>query len=195
MAKSKLIIMDLILVFIIVVLLSQLRPDLVMIFFYFLLYPYLLITKRKEMIFYLLISSLVALVWVLFANDQYNYNQKMIKISGLNAFTLFTSATGLFIVSMFYSHVKNYLKTKNKLINFLFFTLFYWLSILAGETIAYHIFHIHNLATVAYAGLPICDCIHAPAWMQISYFALGPIYFLFCVLLGLKNPHHPKNKY
>ena len=41
----------------------------------------------------------------------------------------------------------------------------------------YYLFNIHNIATSQFPGLPICNCIHAPTWMKIVYFSMGPVYY------------------
>ena len=60
----------------------------------------------------------------------------------------------------------------------------FWFGLLGIETISYHILEIRNLATANYKGLPICNCVHAPLWMQISYFIIGPLYFLVLNILN-----------
>ncbi len=50
--------------------------------------------------------------------------------------------------------------------------------LISVETIAYHLFGMQNLTAAAYPGIPICNCMHAQPWMQLSYFLLGPIYFI-----------------
>jgi hypothetical protein len=42
-------------------------------------------------------------------------------------------------------------------------------------------------ATFGYPGLPLCDCIHAPRWVQVTYLSMGPIYFGLAEWLGLNR--------
>ena len=129
---------------------------------------------------------------MLIANNQYGYNRNVMTIFGLSSFPLFAWACGLFAAYLIYSHWEHKFKFVNFIKKTLLFIAFYWPLLISIETIAYHVFNIKNLSAAAYAGLPICDCIHAPLWMQISYLALGPLYFIICELIGLENPHHVK---
>lgn len=192
--KKQLIFADKFLYLLVVILLGVFRPDFLMIGVYILLYPYLFLTARKTAFYHLYIASLVALVWMIIANGQYGYNREMLMIFGLNSYPLFAWAVGLFAAYIIYSHWEHKLKFAGPVKKMMLFVAFYWLLLLSVETIAYHLFNIRNLSTAIYAGLPICDCIHAPVWMQISYLALGPIYFAICELIGLENPHS-KQKY
>ncbi len=192
--ENQLIIADKALYIIIVLLLGVFRPDFLMIAVYFLLYPYLFLTARKKAVTHLLIASAVSLMWVLIANSQYGYNQKMLLIFGLNSYPLFTWAIGLFAAYLIYSHWEHLIKKHSLIKKMLLFTAFYWLLLISVEATAYHTFNIKNLATASYVGLPFCNCIHAPLWMQISYILLGPLYFGICELIGLENPHHKKRK-
>ena len=38
---------------------------------------------------------------------------------------------------------------------------------------------------LAIADLPLCDCIHAPPWVQVTYLSMGALYILLCEWLGL----------
>lgn len=188
--KKQLVILDKVVYLLVVILLGILRPDILMIGVYFMLYPYILLTARKTAFYHLCVSSLIALIWVFIAKNQYGYNKEMLIIFGLNSFPLFAWASGLFGVYLIYSYWEHKFKFVSPIKKIMLFVAFYWPILISVETIAYHIFNIKNLSTAVYTGLPICDCIHAPGWMQISYFSLGPIYFGICELIGLKNPYH-----
>ena len=163
-----------------------------MIWVYVLLYPYLILTARKSAFFHLHIASIIAILWMLLANNQYGYNIEMLKIFGINSYPLFAWALGLFGAYLLYSHWEHKLKNPSLIKKMLLFVAIYLPILISVETIAYHIFNIKNLSTAIYSGLPFCDCIHAPRWMQISYLSLGPIYFGICEFIGLENPHHIK---
>jgi hypothetical protein len=192
--KKKLLFADNAIYVLVVILLGVFRPDALMIGVYFLLWTYLFLTSRKSAFNHLFVSSIIALIWVLIANNQYGYNKEMLVVFGLNSFPLFAWASGLFAAYLIYSHWEHKFKFSSPIQKMMLFIAFYWPILISVETIAYHIFNIKNLSTAIYAGLPICDCIHAPIWMQISYLALGPLYFGICELIGLENPHHIKNK-
>jgi hypothetical protein len=154
------------------------RPDILAIIVYLSLYVYLILTKRKKDIAYLFISSVIAIIWTIFAKNNYGYDRDMIYIFGLSAFPLFAWSTGLAAIYLLYHDIDQiFMKNNGCLKRFLLFTVLYFFFIIVLETIAYHVFGIRNVATEIYPGLPICNCIHAPRWMQISYFLIGPIYF------------------
>lgn len=192
--RKQLIFIDLVIYLIVIILFGIIRPDILMISVYFMLWAYLFLTARQTAFYHLFVSSIIAIIWTLIANNQYGYNQKMLIIFGLNAFPLFSWALGLFTAYLIYSHLELNLKYPSWIKKMILFVAFYWPILILIETIVYHIFNIKNLSTSMYTGLPICDCIHAPVWMQIGYLALGPIYFLICELVGLDNPHLLRKK-
>jgi len=168
--------------------------DYLMIGIYFLIYPYLFLTARKNAFYHLYVSSIIALIWVVIANRHYQYGALSLTIFGLNAYPLFAWASGLFAVYILYSHWEHKIKSNSFIKKLGFFVVIYWVLLIFVETIAYHVFNVIDIVNLAYAGLPFCDCIHAPHWMQFAYFLMGPIYFTICELLGLENPHHIKKK-
>lgn len=190
--KKQLIIADELISVIVIILLGFLRPDALVIGVYLLLWPYLILTARKSAFYHLLVSSIISIIWMSIANSQYGYKIKIVTVFGMSSFPLFSWALSLFATYMIYSHWEHKFKFSNPVKRMLFFIAFYWPILIGVETIAYHIFDIKNLTTAIYTGLPICNCIHAPLWMQISYLTLGPLYFIICELIGLENPHHIK---
>jgi len=159
------------------------RPDILIIVLYLSFYLYLFLTKRKGDIVFLLISTLLAFVWLLVANNQYGYNQQMISIYGINSYPLFAWAGGLAALYIVFNDIKRLMFHDNHGYKiFILFSLLYVFFIISSETIAYHVFNIRNNATAMYSGLPLCDCIHAPHWMQISYLLIGPLYYILCRL-------------
>ena len=191
--RKQIVTADIVISLVIFSLLAVFRPDLLLIVSYILICIYLFLTARKLAFYHLFVSSLIAIIWVLLARNYYGYNQEMLVIFGINLFPLFSWAIGLFGVYMIQSYWECKLKEKNYIGRILLFLAFYWPLLILGETIAYYAFGIKDIATSMYPGLPLCNCLHAPIWMQISYFAIGPIYFLICNLLGLENPHKIKS--
>ncbi len=185
---------DKIITLLIFFLLAIFRPDLVMIGAYILLFPYLYLTSRKRLIYHLFVSSGVALIWMIFAHNQYGYNKEMLTIFGITIYPLFAWATGLFLTYILYSHLEHKINSKSYAKKMLLFIAIYWPLLISIETIAYHVFNIQNASAAIYNGIPFFNCIHAPIWMQISYFALGLIYFGICELIGLENPHNINEK-
>ena len=142
---------------------------------------------KKNLFYHFLVAFLVASIWLLFANKECEYNHDFLAINGFNWFTWLAWGLGLFFVYILYLLVVNKIKPKNFIQKFLIFLIIYWPFLILAETVGYYTFNIHNIAAANYPGLPICHCMHAPLWMQIGYFSLGPIYFLICYLLKLEN--------
>ncbi|MBL7054392.1 hypothetical protein ISS05_01390 [Candidatus Woesearchaeota archaeon] len=187
--KKKLLYIDIILSVVVVISLGVFKPDLVVIAAFFLIIPYLLLTQRKALLYHLIVAFFIALLWMLIAKNEYSYNSGFITIAGFSLYPLFSWTLGLFGLYFIYSHYEHKLKKQKFIQKLGLFILFYWPLLIIAESVAYHIFNIKNIAAAAYSGLPFCDCIHAPLWMQISYFSLGIIFFLACYKLGLENPH------
>ena len=125
-------------------------------------------------------ASVLSVFWVYVANNQYGYDSEMLSVFGLNTYPLFAWAIGLFVFVNVYFFLENVLEFRGMVRRILLFVGVYWSLLILGETVWYHVFGVHNVATAMYSGLPICDCIHAPLWMQVSYFAIGPVYFVVC---------------
>lgn len=147
---------------------------------YLVAFLYLGIKKRWKELYYLFMASLLSVVWVYFANSQYSYNDEMIKVFGLNSYPLFAWTIGLFVFVNMYFFLENVFNFRMRFKKILFFVGLYWSLLIFGETVWYHVFNVQNVATAIYSGLPICDCLHAPLWMQVSYFLMGPVYFVIC---------------
>ena len=191
--KQPLLNIDRILTLVIILLVGLARPDIIVIVAFILILPYLILTDRTILVFHYLIALIVSMMWMIVARNQYNYNQEFIAVYGVNLFPLFYWAIGLFAVYLIYSHYEHKLHEKGFFRKLALFLLIYWPALIIVETLAYHTFGIVNLATVSYSGLPVCDCLHAPQWMQVAYFLIGIIYFGICYLLGLENPHYTVN--
>lgn len=189
MKKNWLVIADILVSIVIFALLAVFRPDFLLVASFILICIYLYLTNRGNAFYHLLISSIIALIWVIIARNYYAYNQKTLVLLGINLFPLFAWALGLFCVYILYSHWEHKLREENYVGKTLLFLTFYWPLLIIGEAVAYNFFNIQDLATSMYSGLPLCGCMHAPIWMQASYFALGPLYFLICELFNLENPN------
>ncbi len=179
--------LDISLVVVIVLLAGIFRSDYVFLTVFLLILPYIYLTNRKKFIPHYLLAIAVGIVWMTVGHGQYGYNQDYLNVLGFNAYPLFGWPIGLFGMYLIYIHVRRYIK-HNKLVYQLgLYSIIYWILLLAGETVFYHVFNVHNEATAQYIGLPICDCLHAPAWMQLVYFSLGPLYFIIIKLLRLDH--------
>lgn len=188
--KKQLLVADILIIICIIIFLGLYSSDYVLIAAYLLLIPYLFLTKRQVLFYHLIVASLIALVWMIITKEQYAYNGDFLNIFGINSYSLFVWAIGLFLIYVIYSHYEYLLKEKSFTKKFLLFIAFYIPILISAETVAYHLLNIRNIATASFPGLPICDCLHAPRWMQVSYFAMGPIFFSICYVLKLENPHY-----
>jgi len=171
----------------IIIILGFFGIDYVVIAAFVLLIPYLILLKRSRFIFHALISFLVALTWMSIAKDFYGYGSDYFVAFGINLFPMFAWAGGLFALYVLYLYINYHLKKKGFLKNLLLFVVIYWVLLIIAETVAYHTFGIHNLATATYKGLPICNCLHVPTWIKIAYFSNGIIYFIICYLLNIER--------
>jgi hypothetical protein len=158
------------------------RKDLVVIFVFLFLFFYLYFTSRSNRLYYLILSFFLSFFWMSISYEIYGYNNNFMTIFGFNSFPLFAWASGLFLIYIFNYYIVKYFKIINPFFIFLTFTFFYLLFLFSVETIGYHYLGIKNEFASSYPGLFICDCIHGPLWIQISYILLGPIYYLLCRL-------------
>jgi len=164
-------------------------PVLVVISMFILMIPYLFLTKRKSLLPQLAVAFTLSFIWIFVANGKYGYANESATLFGLNLFPMFGWTMGLFTFYLVFSHYEHLFKKNSFLPKFFTFSLFFFLLVIATEAISYHIFGIQNLSNGEYEGLPICNCLHAPFWMQLAYFIMGPFYYLICHRLKLKNPH------
>lgn len=186
---GKLLIMDKMLVILGMMSFWIFSPDHVIIVAFLLIIPYLLITNRISFFNHFLVAFALSLLWIFIANGKYEYSYNYAVIFGLNIFPVFAWSIGLFTLYLIYSYYEFMSDRKYSAKKFLFFTVLYWVLLLSAESIAYHIFNIQNIRNAIYPGLPICNCLHAPFWMQVAYLIMGPLYFFICSLFNLENPH------
>ncbi len=147
-------------------------------------------TKTKKIITLIFLAILFGVGWSIFGRNEYFYNYNFGTIWGVSLFPLFLFPSGLiaayFIYYLFFEKI---FRVKNFWLQFVCFSLMYVFFLLIGETIAYYIFDVRNLGTAQYPGLPICNCLHAPRWMQTIYLIMGPVYFLSVFFVNKKLIH------
>jgi hypothetical protein len=158
--------------------LAFIRADIIMIIAFIAVIVLLIFTDRKTLLKYLLLSTIISLVWIVIAGKIYDYENGFLTIGIISIFPLFAWANGLYLLK----HISTYLDIDN-IKKTTIITISYIILLLIIETIAYHLFHMRNVATAHYPGIPICNCIHAPLFMQIVYILLGPIYYALTLLL------------
>lgn len=166
-----------------------LRADLWIIGVFCFLIPYCYFTNRDALIRVLGVSFVVSLAWMGFAKEMYNYSLGFVSLFGINLYALFSWTCGLFAVYVMYLHYEGVVKKYSFWIRFLIFSMFYIVVLLLAEWSFYHYFGIQNAMTTMYSGIPLCNCLHAPFWMQVGYLLLGPLFFLIMSVVKFKNPH------
>lgn len=178
MIKDKNILLDAAIILIGLSLFFFIRGDYVIMFLYIYCFPYLFLTKRKKLVYALLISSLLSFFWVSVVGSNYSYNKDFIIFEGINLFIFFVWAVSLFSIVLVNSHIP-FFKSKFRY-RVLKFSVLYWILLITIETLFYHVYEIRDVATGMYPGLPLCNCMHMPIWMMIGYFLMGPLYFFLC---------------
>jgi len=141
----------------------------------------------KLFIYRIIIAIALSIIWVSSAHNEYGYNYNFPKIYSLNLFPLLFWPLGLIAMYIVYAYFTRFIKKPNFKKNLLLFITLYWPLLILAEYIGYYFFNVHNLATSMYSGLPICHCMHAPAWMQFMYFAMGPVFLLICYTFKLES--------
>jgi hypothetical protein len=174
-SKYKMLFSDLFIVFCILLSFSFFKgeADLVLLFSWIFIFGYLVLTSRHMAMSHLIIATFVATVWVHYAKDYYGYKFVYHQIFGMNVLPWMAWTLALFGLSEVY----NYLGLVKKRYRFLLFIPIFWFLLILFETVAYHILEIRNTMTGSFAGLPYCNCIHAPTWMKYVYFSMGPVYY------------------
>jgi len=141
----------------------------------------------KEYKINIIIAAVISLIWVMIARKEYGYNYEFGFIFGLSLYPLILWTIGLVLLYLIYFKFDKKFDNLTKTKKTIYVILIYWLLLIFFETIFYHVFNIHNLNTAQYTGLPLCNCLHAPTWMKISYFSLGIIYLLIINNKYIKN--------
>lgn len=180
----KNLIIDLIATFLFFILLFLIGVDYTMFILLVVVFPFLIITKRKDLIFSLIVALMIAVIWGWIAEKYYVYAESSFKTELLNFYPILFWTIGLFMAILLFRDIKLIFGIKTFKVKLIIFSGLFWFGLLSIETISYHILEIRNLATAECKGLPICNCIHAPLWMQISYFIIGPLYFIILNILS-----------
>ncbi|MGV8151268.1 MAG: hypothetical protein ACP5NV_06085 [Candidatus Woesearchaeota archaeon] len=171
-------IFEFLIIILIIALFQIVRKDILIFAAYTGIYFYI-ITLKKNSIKYLGLSTVISIIWVAIAQNQYMYTSDMTTLFGLDIYPMLAWSIGLFGAKEIY----DYFKPENKLKSFITFTIIFIAALIIIETISYHIIEFKNTPQEIYPGLPICDCIHTPLFMQIYYLTIGPIYYLLTLLL------------
>lgn len=151
----------------------QKNADQVLSGFWFAIVLYGLFFKRYTSLIHLVLSTLIAFGWVYIARNNYGYNYTYYTIAGMNLLSILSWALGMIGVSEIFNHIH----FKNYFLRFIIFVPVFWVLLILIETYAFHIIEIRDTMSGNSMGLPFCNCIHAPWWMRIVYFTLGPSYY------------------
>jgi len=187
MSRPFLLAVDLLLVAIVIASFGVFSADQVVLVAYLSTILYLVVTRRTNLFLHFAVASAMAALWAFLGRNEYGYNHPFLVVAGINAFPLFGWAAGLFATYLLFSHEEHIFRLKGFVRQIGLFLAIYWPLLVLAESLAYHVFNIHNLAASSYVGLPICDCLHAPRWMQALYFAMGPMFFAVCWSLRLER--------
>lgn len=180
---KRLVLTDLSIGFIVLVFFAAFKDiaDYVLLTAWIFTFCYLVRARRFMATLHQILAALLSAIWIHFAKDYYGYEYNFLKIFGLNSLPLLAWSLTLFGLHEYCSHFQ----FKKWVHNFLFYVLVFWFFGILVETVTYHNLGLHNSLTSAYEGLPICDCVHAPGWMQLVYLMMGPFYYLLTVLADL----------
>lgn len=155
---------------------------------YLILLAYLVASRRMQLVRYAALAFGLGLVWTTLVSDEYGYNTATVNIMNINLYALLGWSLGLLLGYMLYSFAQRFVQCTTWWQKLLLFNVIYLPLLIVAEAIAYHNLNIINVATADYPGLPLCDCLHAPLWMQIAYFAMGSIYFMLTRLIRKPRP-------
>ncbi len=153
--------------------LFQQHADLVLLVFWFVVVLYSVLFKRLKSIVHLILSTIIALLWVFIAKDNYGYNHAYFTIAGMNLLPIMAWSLGMIGVSEIYNHFS----FRKRFYNFIAFIPIFWTLLILIEVYAFHVIEIRDIQSGNTIGLPFCNCIHAPGWMRVVYFTMGPVYY------------------
>ena len=124
-----------------------------------------------------LVAFVVSLTWSYFARHMYSYNMDFPVIFGINSYPLICWTLALTAGCLLVDYLLKRLRITRFSLRLIGTISFYFIAVIIAETVGYHVFGVKDTSTAQYPGLPLCDCLHAPRWMQFAYFALGPLHW------------------
>ena len=139
--------------------------------------------KTTSIVTIFLSAFVISLTWSYFARDMYSYNMDFPVIFGINSYPLICWTLALTAGCLLVNHLLRRLRITRFTLRLLGTIGFYFVAVIIAETVGYHVFGVKDTSTAQYPGLPLCDCLHAPGWMQFAYFALGPLHWVVTQLL------------
>lgn len=140
-------------------------------------------TFPYRILFVALLSFCIAICWTYATKHLYDYNQPFAVVLEMSLFPVIGWTLALTTGYAVTAYILKRFSIHRLVLQFAVVILFYFIAVIITETVGYHVFNVHNIGTSQYAGLPLCDCLHAPAWMQFGYFALGPLHWLLAKII------------
>lgn len=125
----------------------------------------------------------ISLTWSYLARHMYSYNMNFPEIFGISSFPLVCWTLALTAGCLLVNHIVKRLRITRFTLRLLGAIGFYFVAVVIAETVGYHVFGVRDTSTAQYPGLPLCNCLHAPSWMQFAYFALGPLHWVVTQIL------------
>jgi hypothetical protein len=158
--------------------LFQKNADVVLIVFWFIVGAYTFLSRRYDSFLHFILSTIIAFIWVYCARNNYGYNYSYYSVAGMNLLPVAAWSMGL----LFVSEILNHFKIERTIVRIAIYSLLFWCSLIFIETYAFHVIGIRNISTGNTNGLPFCNCIHAPWWMRLVYFSMGPGYYILTII-------------
>ena len=183
---NRIVYIDILFFVVAILLIGLFNYDYVMLVVLLVIYPYLKISGRLHFFIAFGVAVFLSAVWAYIAVEYYEYSLSGLKLGIFNLYPVFFWTYGLFIAKLIYSGIIHLFKGRKLIIKTLIFSSLFWVGLLVVEFVVYNVFSVKNLATSGNPGLPFIDALHAPVWMQITYFMMGPVYFMLTGLAERK---------
>lgn len=157
---------------------TDMPKEIILLSIYLGLLGYLLVARRIKLLKVAVLAFVIALLWTAALRDIYSYNVNTIHLFGVNLYALLGWSLGLLVAYILYRAALRLVPVRRTWQKLTVFNVLYVPLLIAVEAIAYHVFNVVNSGTAMYAGLPLCDCLHAPSWMKLGYLIMGSVYLL-----------------
>lgn len=161
--------------------------ELILLGIYLLLLAYLFAMRRKHLLRVALVASIIGMVWTLLVRDEYSYNVATITILDVNLYAFIGWSLGLLVGYLLYSGARRFVHASSWWHKLILFNVIYIPLLIVVESISYHALNVVNVATANYRGLPLCDCLHAPVWMQLAYLGMGSVFLLLVLTIKSRS--------
>lgn len=158
---------------ILMVILFKEHADVVLLSVWIFIVGYVWWMRRYSVLLHQAMATAFAFGWVFFARDYYGYEYDYLSVFGLNTLPLMAWTLSLLALGEWC----NSLNLKKKEYRLIIFVPLFWFFLILFETVAYHVLGLRNTPTSGFAGIPYFECIHAPFWMKVCYFGMGPVYY------------------